>query len=70
MNDDLEKKCLRYELGIMRKVDHYRVLRTYEIYEGENHVYCLCDYYEGENLHDSIILKGSQPEKKTLTIIM
>lgn len=47
MSDDLEKKCLRYELNIMRKIEHPKIMRTHEIYEGENYIYCVIDYFEG-----------------------
>lgn len=58
MNDDLEKKCLRYELNLMRKIDHPKIMRTHEIYEGENYIYCVIDYFEGQNLLDAIVKKG------------
>lgn len=47
MKDQLEIKCLRYEIEIMRKIKHNRVLGLLELYEGENNIYCLCEYYEG-----------------------
>lgn len=55
MNDDLEKKCLRYELNLMRKIDHPKIMRTHEIYEGENYLYCVVDYFEGQNLLEAIV---------------
>ncbi len=70
MNDVLEKKCLLYEIKMMRMMNHYRVLKLHEIYEGENFIYCLCELYKGANLLKAIIKKGHQPETKTLTIIL
>lgn len=70
MSDPLEKKCLLYEIKMMRMMNHYRVLRLFELYEGENFIYCLCELYKGVDLLQSIIKKGSQPETKTLTIIL
>ena len=29
---------------------HHRVLKLYELYEGENFVYCLCELYKGADL--------------------
>ena len=49
-------------------MNHSRVLRLYELYEGENYIYCLCELYKGNDLLKAIIKKGSQPEKKALTI--
>ena len=70
MSDPLEKKCLLYEIKIMKEMHHYRVLRLYELYEGENYIYCLCELYRGSDLLNAIIKKGSQPEAKALNIIL
>jgi tRNA A-37 threonylcarbamoyl transferase component Bud32 len=69
LTDPFEKKCLHLELKMLRKVRHFRVLRLHEIYEGENYVYCLCEFYPGPTLMESIIAKGSQPESKAFTIM-
>ena len=42
----------------MREMNHYRVLKLHELYEGENHVYCLCELYKGDNLLKALINKG------------
>ena len=70
MQDPLEKKCLVYEVKMMRLMRHPRVLRLYELYEGENFIYCLCELYKGSDLLNAIVKKGSQPEQKALTITM
>lgn len=69
MEDPSEMKCLIYEIKMMRLMNHYRVLKMYEIYEGENFIYCLCEWYKGLDLLRAIVKKGSQPEQKCLTII-
>jgi len=69
MDDPSEMKCLIYEIKMMRLMSHYRVLKMYEIYEGENFIYCLCEWYKGTDLLKAIVKKGSQPEQKCLTII-
>jgi tRNA A-37 threonylcarbamoyl transferase component Bud32 len=70
MADEMEKKCLLYEVKMMREMNFYRVLKLYELYEGENFIYCLCELYRGSDLLNAIIKKGSQPEPKALTIIL
>ena len=70
MSDEMEKKCLLYEIKMMREMNFYRVLKLYELYEGENFIYCLCELYKGTDLLNAIIKKGSQPEGKALTIIL
>jgi len=69
MADEMEKKCLLYEIKMMREMNFYRVLKLYELYEGENFIYCLCELYRGSDLLNSIIKKGSQNESKALNII-
>lgn len=69
MEDPSEMKCLAYEIKMMRMMNHYRVLRMHELYEGENFIYCLCEWYKGLDLLKAIVKKGSQPEQKALTII-
>ena len=68
MADALEKRCLIYEVQMMREMNHYRVLKMHELYEGENFIYCLCELYKGTDLLNAIIKKGCQPEAKALTI--
>jgi len=69
MEDETEKICLLYEIKMMRTVKHPKILETFEIYEGENYIYCLCTLFEGENLLNALIKKGVQPEVKALSII-
>ena len=69
MVDEMEKKCLLYEIKMMREMNFYRVLKLHELYEGENFIYCLCELYKGTDLLNAIIKKGCQPEGKALTII-
>lgn len=70
MQDPLERKCLMYEIKMMREMNHPRVLRLHEMYEGENFIYCLCELYKGSDLLNTIIKRGSQPEQKALAITM
>jgi len=70
MQDPLERKCLQYEIKMMRAMNHPRVLRLYELYEGENFIYCLCELYKGFDLMNAIVKRGSQPEQKALAITM
>lgn len=70
MANEEERKCLIYEIKMMREVNFYRVLKLLELYEGENYIYCLCELYPGTDLLNAIVKKGSQPEPKALTIIM
>ena len=70
LENEEERKCLMYEIKMMREVNFYRVLKMHELYEGEKYLYCLCELYPGTDLLKAIVKKGSQPEEKTLTIML
>ena len=36
LNDESERKCLVYEIKMMRESNFYRVLKLHELFEGEN----------------------------------
>ena len=44
MKDELEKKCLLYEIKMIREMDHPRVLRLYELYEGTAYISFIYTY--------------------------
>ena len=69
INDQNEKDCILNEIDILRNIDHENLLKLEEIYEGENHVYCLCRNYEGINLLESLIKNGMPDLKETFNII-
>lgn len=69
MNDKNEKECILNEIHILKNIDHKNLLKLEEIYEGENHVYCLCRNYEGINLLESLIKNGMPDLKETINII-
>lgn len=58
LSSDHERRCLIYEIEMMWKMNHFRVLRLLELYEGEKLIYCLCELYKGADLLKSIIKKG------------
>ena len=68
MPDSVEVKCLQYEIKMMKAMNHDRIVRLHELYEGENYIYCVMEYYKGSDLFKSIIKKGPQPEAKALAI--
>lgn len=69
LSDELERKCLLYELKMMRKVNHPHALRLREIYEGENYIYCLCDLLSGGHLLNKMIKTGHFSEGKALRLM-
>lgn len=69
INNSNEKKCVLNEINILRKVKHKNLLRLKEIYEGDNFIYCVCDYYEGKDLLSYLIDEGVPSLQFTLNII-
>lgn len=69
LSDDLERKCLLYELLMMRVCDHNNILKLWEIYEGENYIYCLCDLLSGGHLLNKMIKTGYFSEAKSLRLL-
>lgn len=69
MKDPHERKCLQYEIKMLREMNCTRLVRLEELYEGENYVYCLLELYRGSDLFKTLIQKGHQPEPKVLAIL-
>lgn len=69
LRDEFERKCLMYEIKMMRAVNHPKLIRLFEIFEGEQFVYLLCDLFQGRDLWTEILEKGAQSEPKALTIL-
>lgn len=69
LKEEFERKCLMYEIKMMRAVNHPKVTKLFEIFEGEQFVYLLCDLYQGRDLWTEILEKGAQSEPKALTIL-
>lgn len=65
-----EKKSVLNEIKIMRVIDHPRLLKFFELYEGENHIYLVMQLYKGDNLLNHLIKNGFQPEKKALNLLL
>ena len=40
------------ELAIMRKLNHHGVLKLYEVYEDDGHIFFVMDYLEGGELQN------------------
>lgn len=71
LNENLnEKKSVLNEIKIMRNIDHPRLLKFIELYEGENHIYLVMQLCKGDNLLNHLIKNGFQPEKKALNLLL
>lgn len=57
------------EISIMRNLNHPSVIKLYEVYEGEYHVYLVLELLKGGELFDRIIKKGHYSEKDAAILI-
>lgn len=57
------------EINIMRHVNHPNIIKMYEVYEGEFHVYLVLEVLKGGELFDRIIKKGHYSEKDASVVI-
>ena len=69
MTDELEKKCLIYEVNTLRKLNSSYVMTMHELYEGQNYIYCVLEPYYGGQLLQKILKKGNFSESDSLQII-
>jgi len=65
--DNMEQ--LKREINIMTKIDHKNVLKLYDIFEDDTHVYIVMELVIGSELFDRIVDKGNYTEKEAINII-
>ena len=53
----------------MRILDHPNIITLYEIYEGDYHIYLVCELLKGGELFERIIKNGHYSEKDACLII-
>jgi calcium/calmodulin-dependent protein kinase I len=51
------------EMNIMRLLNHPNIIRLYEVYEGEHHIYFVMEYLKGGELFERVTKKGHYLEK-------
>lgn len=70
-SDDMEKKCLIYEITTLRSLDEANLIKIKELYEGQNYIYCVSEAYLGGHLLQRILKKpnGRFSEKDSLEIM-
>lgn len=57
------------EINIMRILDHPNIIKLYEVYEGQFHIYLVMDLLKGGELFDRIIRDGHFAEEKAYKLI-
>ncbi len=64
-----KKVGLINEINIMRNMNHPNIIKLYEVYEGEFHIYLVLELLKGGELFDRIIKKGHYSEKDASIVI-
>lgn len=59
----------KYEINILKKLDHPNILKLYEVFEDEKKYYLVTELCKGGELFDEIIQKVQYSEKEAATII-
>lgn len=67
--DPMEKKCIRKEVEIQRHLTHKHFVKMEAVYEGDNHVYCVNEYYQGGSLLDRLMKNGVPKESLSIDIM-
>lgn len=60
---------MRNEINIMKVMDHPNIIKLYEIYEGEGHIYLVEDLLKGGELFDKVVEKGHFTERESAALI-
>ena len=58
------------EIILMKILDHPNIIKLYEVYEGEYHIYLVMELLKGGELFDRIVKKGINKEKDACIIIV
>lgn len=64
-----EEQSFKYEISILKRLDHPNILKLYEIFEDEKRYYLVTELCKGGELFDEILSKVHFSEKEAATII-
>jgi len=57
-----EEKNFKYEINILKKLDHPNIIKLYEIFEDASRYYLVTELCKGGELFDEIVNQGSYSE--------
>jgi calcium-dependent protein kinase len=60
---------LKYEIDILKNLDHPNILKLYEVYEDKQNIYLVTEFCSGGELFDEIIAKGRFEEHEAAFIM-
>lgn len=59
LNDEVDRVAIIKEISIMRKIQSESIIKLYEVFEGDDHLYLVLEYLRGGELHK--YMKKSPP---------
>jgi calcium-dependent protein kinase len=69
INEKIINEKIQKEINILSRLDHPNVMKIYECYEDEKFYYIICEYIEGPELYEQIILLRNFNENIALRIM-
>jgi calcium-dependent protein kinase len=60
---------MRYEIDILKNLDHPNILRLHEVFEDKSYIYLVTEYCDGGELFDEIIARKRFEEKDAAVLI-
>jgi calcium-dependent protein kinase len=64
-----EETSFKYEISILKKLDHPNILKLYEVFEDEKRYYLVTELCKGGELFDEIVSKVQFTESEAASII-
>ena len=61
---DREKVRLKYEIDILKNLDHPNIVKLYEVFEDNKHIYLVTELCTGGELFDEILNRDVFTEKE------
>ena len=60
---------LKYEIDILKNLNHPNILRLYEVYENKTHIFLVTELCDGRELFDEIASRRVFAENETAVVI-
>lgn len=67
--DDKEKIRLKYEIDILKNLDHPNIVKLYEVFEDKHYIYLVTELCTGGELFDEILKRKQFAEKDAAPVI-
>ncbi|CAD8109476.1 unnamed protein product [Paramecium sonneborni] len=69
MNNETDKKALIKEMSILRKLNYKGLIRMYEVFEDDTHIFLVQEYLQGGELYQQI-KKNQKQSEQTVAMIL